>query len=267
MLAEQRRRLIVTALERSSFVALCDAVELTGASEATVRRDFSLLETEGVVRRHRGGVEIRRRDGAVAGRTTSAPRSEPLVSLPLDLRLAVQDEAKRMIADRAAIMCAEGRTVFLDAGSTALRLAHHLAAMPVRVLTNSFAAARVLFDGGVAEVVLTGGQIDRSSEVVFSYEDVGIIESYPPDVAFLGAQGIDENGYYNSDERLIRLERQVARVASRTVLVADGSKFGKRGRIRVAPLSELNTIVTDGPVGEQYESVLAAAGVELIKVR
>lgn len=255
VLAEQRRRMIVTALTRSSFVALHDAVELTGASEATIRRDFTALESNGIVRRHRGGVEIR-----------EAP-VEPLVSLPLDIRLAVQDDAKRRIAERAVRLCTEGETVFLDAGSTALRLAPHLAAMAVRVITNSFAATKILFDGARAEVVVTGGQIDRASEVVYSYEDFGIVESYPPDVAFLGAQGIDANGYYNSDERLIRLEREVARAASRTVLVADSTKFGQRGRIRVAGLDELDVIVTDAGVPADAEAIALAAGVELIKVR
>lgn len=271
MLARQRRQVIENALRRSSFVGLRDAVELTGASEATVRRDFTALESDGVARRHRGGVEI-------VGGPGGAPRDRedsrrppgdhgPLVSRPLSSRLAIRDEAKRLIADRAAMLCAEGQTVFLDAGSTALCLAGHLGSMAVRVITNSFAAARRVFDAGRAELVVVGGQVDRASEVVFSFDDDGVIESYPPDVAFLGAQGLDESGYYNSDERLIRLERRVARAARRTVLVADSSKFGSRGRIRVASLDELDAIVTDAGVRPEHVSMLGEAGVELIKVR
>ena len=270
VLARQRRQVIEHALLRSSFVGLRDAVELTGASEATVRRDFSALETEGVARRHRGGVEVVR--DRVCGETARVPNAgagdfEPLVSLPLSSRLAVREEAKRLIANRAAMLCEAGQTVFLDAGSTALRLADHLGGMSVRVITNSFAAARRAFDAGWAEIVLVGGQIDRASEVVFSFEDDRVIDSYPPDVAFLGAQGLDESGYYNSDERLIRLERLVARAARRTILVADSSKFGQRGRIRVASLDELDAIVTDAGAGSEPAAIAAAAGVELIKVR
>lgn len=261
--------MIENTLLRSSFVDLRDAVELTGASEATVRRDFSALEAEGVARRHRGGVELARDRNVVDRSVGRAPAGDrgPLVSDPLSSRLAVREEAKRLIADRAVMLCEEGQTVFLDAGSTALQLAAHLGSMSVRAITNSFAAARRIFDAGRAEIVLVGGQIDRGSEVVFSFDDDGVIESYPPDVAFLGAQGVDGSGYYNSDERLIRLERRVARVARRTVLVADASKFGRRGRIRVASLGELDAIVTDAGVSAEYESIVGEAGVELIRVR
>ena len=245
-------------------------MELTGASEATVRRDFSALETEGVARRHRGGVEVVR--ARASDDTAGVPLVDPgdyapLVSLPLSSRLAVREEAKRLIANRAAMLCEEGQTVFLDAGTTALHLADHLGGMSVRVITNSFAAARRVFDAGRAEIVLVGGQIDRASEVVFSFDDDRVIDSYPPDVAFLGAQGLDESGYYNSDERLIRLERRVAGAARRTILVADSSKFGQRGRIRVAALGELDAIVTDAGVGSDQGAIASAAGVELIKVR
>jgi DeoR family ulaG and ulaABCDEF operon transcriptional repressor len=261
VLAQQRRRIIVSALERGPFVGLHDAVELTGASEATVRRDFAALEADGLVQRHHGGVErleyVRDEDA----------RSAPLVSQSLESRLAVREEAKRLIAERASRMCVDGQTVFVDAGSTALGLAHRLARMSIRIITNSFAAARDVLADGVAEVILTGGQIDRSSNVVFSYVDDAIIDSYPPDIAFLGAQGVDASGFYNSDERLIRLERRVARIASQIVLIADSSKFGERGRIRVGDLADLDAIVTDAGVSEEFATIVGNAGVKLIAVR
>lgn len=277
VLARQRESIILSALMRGSFIALQDAVELTGASEATVRRDFARLEAAGRVRRHRGGVEISDGEGApagsgMAGRATGVHRSAreldaPLVSAPLEGRIALRDEAKRLIAERAAMLVEDGQTVFLDAGSTALALAGSLARVPVRVITNSYAAAAVLIEGGVARVVVTGGQIDRASGVIFSYVDDPVVESYPPDIAFLGAQGVDDRGVSNSDERLIRIERTAARLAARRVLIADSSKFGVRGRVRLCGLEEIDVVVTDAGLANEYEALLRRAGVRAIIVR
>lgn len=248
-------------------------MELTGASEATVRRDFADLEAEGLVSRHRGGVEAAagRDDGSAGvlygGLEGVMGVSAPLESRSLESRRALREEAKRLIAERASLLCAEGQTVFLDAGSTTLALAELIAGMRVRVVTNSFAAARILFETGVAEIVLVGGAIDRASEVVYSHVDDHLIESYLPDVAFLSAEGVDAAGVSNSDERLIRTERRALSVARRAVLVADSSKFGKRGRVRVCGVEELEEVVTDSGLPENQHDLLRERGVHVITVR
>jgi len=271
MLARQRHSVILNALESGSFIALHDAVQLTGASEATIRRDFVALEREGFVRRHRGGVEAMR-PGSPAGppagsRGTASGRFAPLVSLPLETRLAVREEAKRLIAERAARLCERGQTVFLDAGSTTYRLAEILCSADLRIVTNSFAAAELVLEKGTAEVIVTGGRIDRSSRVVYSYVDEPVMESYPADIAFLSAQGVDAAGVWNSDERLIRLERAAVGGARSTVLLADSSKFGTRGRILVCGLGAIEWIVTDAGIGEEHRELVRAAGCELLEVR
>lgn len=267
MLARQRYSVILSALEKGAFIALRDAAALTGASEATIRRDFLALEREGLVVRHRGGVEGTRRSGASDAGPGRSFSSTPLVSLPLATRLAVREEAKRLIAERAARICEAGQTVFLDAGSTTFRLAEILGSSDLRIITNSFAAARLVLEKGTAEVIVTGGQIDRSSRVVYSYVDDPVVEAYPADIAFLSAQGVDSAGVWNSDERLTRLERAAVRHARTTVLLADSSKFGTRGRIRVCGLEAIGRVVTDAGIGAEYRELVRAAGCELLEVR
>ncbi len=55
MTSYERQDLILKALSERKFLGVADAVELTAASPATVRRDFIELAEKGVVRRHRGG--------------------------------------------------------------------------------------------------------------------------------------------------------------------------------------------------------------------
>lgn len=258
MIPEQRYRAIRDALAHTGFVSLQDAAAITGASEATLRRDFAELSRRGSVRRHRGGVEAIP-DSGDAGVPPCAIGSAPLQSRSLDSRVPLHEAAKRRIAERAAALCRPGITVFLDAGSTTLLVARRIAAMDLRIVTNSFAAARLVLSEGAAEVILTGGQIDRPSEVVHSYLDDQIVSNYPADIAFLGAEGIDASGVTNSDDRLIRLERLAATVARRAIVVADSSKFGVRGRFRLCGLEEIDAVITDAAIKDEHRELVQTA--------
>jgi DeoR/GlpR family transcriptional regulator of sugar metabolism len=139
--------------------------------------------------------------------------------------------------------------------------------MELRVLTNSFAAATLLLEAGACEVMITGGQLDRSSEVIFSYLDDPLATAYPPDVAFLGAQAVDGDKVYNSDERLIRLERRVIESAGSTVLLADSSKFGNRGRIRICDMESIDVLVTDAGIPAESRDLIERSNTRLIITR
>ena len=58
MLERERKQTIFRLLDLHTFASIHDVVEATGASEATVRRDFIELEREKRLRRVRGGVEL-----------------------------------------------------------------------------------------------------------------------------------------------------------------------------------------------------------------
>jgi len=53
----ERHRVILSAVEDRAVVTVVDLGNLTGASEATIRRDVSTLHMQKKVRRVRGGVE------------------------------------------------------------------------------------------------------------------------------------------------------------------------------------------------------------------
>jgi DeoR family ulaG and ulaABCDEF operon transcriptional repressor len=275
MIAAQRRKIILDAVEMGRFIRVRDAVALTGASQATIQRDFGELEASGLVRRHRGGIErapIERSgnpDPESGGHDPAAGsgRDALLTIPPLQSRLLIREQSKRLIAERAALLCEDGQTVFIDGGSTTFKVAELLLSRKIRVVTNSFAIARLLLERGAAEIIMLGGQIVRSSEVLVSYDDDPILDSYPPDIAYLGAQGVDRSGVSNSDERFARMERRVARMASRALLVADSSKFGVRGRITVFRLDQIDTVVTDAGIPRDGEAMVLDAGCELQVVR
>ena len=278
VLESQRHILIRTALSQSRYLSVRDAMVMLGVSAATVRRDFRKLVLQGHAYRLHGGIErCESRGVASDGRAGPDPRNcpgspdeaqasdLPLRSLPLDARTAVRAEAKRRIAARAALLVADGQTVFLDGGSTTLELARLLRERDVRVITNSFTAAETLVSGR-AVVVLTGGTVDPTSRVIVGLLGDEVIKHYTAHLFFMGAVGIDKLGVTNSDDRLVRSERAMMEHSDRTVVLADSSKFEARGDARVCGLAEVSCIITDASLPSTSRTLVDGLATELIVV-
>ena len=91
--SEERRRQLLAVLERENVVRLTEAAESLGVSAMTIRRDLADLETEGLLRRVRGGAI------SVIG-----PR-------PFEERRSVRSRATDLIADKAlALIHASARS-------------------------------------------------------------------------------------------------------------------------------------------------------------
>src|SRR3954463_2059999 len=111
MYAEERQRHIAVAARAAGRV---DVAELSAELEVTtetIRRDLSVLERHGVLRRVHGGAIPVERLGF-----------EPTLSV----RETVMTEEKERIARAALAELPEAGTILLDAGSTTARLADAL---------------------------------------------------------------------------------------------------------------------------------------------
>ena len=60
--------------------------------------------------------------------------------------------------------------------------------------------------------------------------------------------------------------RECVSAASASVLVADSSKFGKIGFVRVIPVQRVETLITDTDLQHSTRTELGEAGVEVIQV-
>jgi DeoR family galactitol utilization operon repressor len=60
--------------------------------------------------------------------------------------------------------------------------------------------------------------------------------------------------------------RQMCRQATKSVLVADSSKFGKQGFVRIFPLSEIDVLITDKGLPLSAITAIEEMGIEVIVV-
>ncbi|TVQ27766.1 MAG: DeoR/GlpR transcriptional regulator [Spirochaetaceae bacterium] len=257
MLERQRREAILRLVDLYEIVSIHDVGEATGASESTLRRDFAALEQERLVRRVRGGVQ---RDGA--DRDDSAT---PSGRAPFDLRATVNTEKKRRIARRACGLLADGDTIFIDGGTTTYQMVEYLAALAITVITNSFAIASALVDG-TPTVIIPEGQIDPASRLILTTIEADPFGNYAASKAFMGIEGISAAGLTNSDSRVIQAERSMIRHASQLIVLADGSKFGRRGHLALCPIESVATVITTTDADGEIVGALRDRSVSVLQV-
>ncbi len=163
----ERHRIILSAVQEKPVITIQDLVELTEASEATLRRDIASLHMQGRIKRVRGGAEAIHppQFGSLAGRPFKVSESE-------------NGDRKRAIAREAVALCDEGDSIIINGGSTTFQMVHYLAPRRLQVLTNSFAIAEHLLRQSKSTVIVPGGAIYRDQSLILSPFDNDVIRNF-----------------------------------------------------------------------------------------
>jgi DeoR family fructose operon transcriptional repressor len=249
MKAAGRRLRIRELLDNQEFLDLETLCRELDASASSVRRDLSLLEREGVLKRVYGGamaIEARDHD------------------LDFEWQSTRMAEEKRSIGARAAALIEDGQTVILDGGTTAAAVARALRNHDLHVITNSLPIAETLANARQIEVTLTGGYLYPRLRVMVGPLCEQMLSGVTADVLVMGIGGITEDGFSNSNTLVVSPERKMMEVAQKIIIVADHTKFGRRALIPLAPLDSADVVVTDSGLAPYYRDLLAAHKVECL---
>ena len=203
-----------------------------GCSEMTIRRDLDALSRDGAVRRVHGG----------AVRIVSLRGDEP----PYALRALAGLEAKQRIGRAAAALIADGETVILGGGTTALEVARALAGRPLTVLSLGLRAQLELADDPAVRLIAAGGEI-RPGELSVTGDLAEVaFERLRFDTFVLGCCGIDvRDGVTTHLPADASVQRAAVRSARRTIVIADESKLGLVTFGHVCGLDAVECLVTD----------------------
>ncbi|ANZ41730.1 alkaline phosphatase [Lentzea guizhouensis] len=250
MRQEQRLATILERLAETGSVTVTELAEDLATSVASIRRDLQSLEEQKLLKRTHGG--------AIA--------AEVIYELPLRYRVGRREE-KRQIAEAAAKFVTESvHSVGLNGGTTTTELARLLAVgRSLKVVTNALNIASDLCPRPMIDLVVTGGGVRPES-----YELVGpladrALAGISLDLVFLGVDGIDARGGITThDEVEAHTDSCLMRTADRVVVLADGSKVGKRAFSRIAAITDVHVVVTDSSAPGEELDRLRGSGVEVV---
>jgi DeoR/GlpR family transcriptional regulator of sugar metabolism len=247
----ERHQLILKRLETDGRVSVSELSGRAGVSEMTIRRDLEALEQSGVLSRVHGG--------AVSAQSQSY---EP----PFALRATRSVEAKQRIGKAAAALLHDGETAILDAGTTTLEVARALRGRRnLRLMALSLHIADLLVDEPGLTVMVAGGIARAGERSLIGTLAQQAFADLSFDTLFLTVGGIDLHhgvSEYNLDDAAVK--RAAFAGARRRIAVADATKLGKAGFARVAPIEQLDVLVTDSDASPGFLDEMRSAGVEVV---
>lgn len=230
--AEERRRSILAAARRTGSVDVAKIAADLGVSKETVRRDLSVLDDHGLVRRTHGGaypVESAGFETTLSYRTTSQVRE------------------KSRIAAAAAELLGDAETVYIDEGYTPQLIAAALPRdRPLTVITSSLATAGTLAAAENVTVLLLGGRVRAGTLATVGHWAAHMLAGLVIDLAYVGANGISRQwGLTTPDPAVSEVKAQVVAVSRRRIFSGVHNKFGAAGFCRFAEITDFEAIVTD----------------------
>jgi DeoR family transcriptional regulator, aga operon transcriptional repressor len=247
-LNSERRRFILDRISKEGRVLVCDLVQDLDVSPATARHDLNLLAKEGLVQRTHGGAF---KIGAA--------------QIALTRRLK-QEAVHQALAVRAASLVREGHSIILGAGPVSASIAHLVRRVKnLTVITNALAIASELADASRVEVIVTGGVLRRHSLCLVGHLTEEALEELAADVFFMGFDGIDPDFGYTALNLLeARANQQMMKISAEVIAVGEGTKFGKRSLALVCRPEEVDRIITDSTVEDDYVRKMKTMGVEVV---
>ncbi|MDX2054367.1 MAG: DeoR/GlpR family DNA-binding transcription regulator [Polyangiaceae bacterium] len=249
----ERRKFILKTLTDHGSSSLRSLATLLDASHATVRRDLTRLESEGLVRRVHGGVE------AIGGARANALKGQDSFRASLEVNLA----QKRSIAEEAAELVETGECIIVAGGTTTFALVQSLGDRALLVLTNSFHNAEYLHKNTGNRVILPGGELFEEQGVILSPFEQDVFQNYYASKLFISAQAVSAQGLMQTDPTLARSERRLLDQAAEIIAVVDSSKFSARGSLISCPIDRVHRVITDSKISPSVLEMLNAANVKV----
>ena len=247
---------LLSLLAERGRLSVSEVVDALGVSEATVRRDFGDLAAQQLVTRTHGGIVA----AAVA------------YDLPARYKQAGTDDAKDRIAALAADLAVEGSVVGFNGGTTTSAVARRLAARSdlamatsrpaMTVVTNALNIATEMVLRPFLRCVSLGGVARPESYELSGPLASMVLAELWLDTCFLGVDAVSAPaGATCQHEGEAGINALMVQRAERVVVVATGSKVGRRTFARICPASRIDVLVTDSSANAEALADLQAAGV------
>jgi len=230
-----RRVQLAELLKKEGYLSVSELSRRIRVSEATVRRDLGALEEQNQITRTHGG----------------ALSEYDTFFSSFYQRKSLNRELKKRIARSAAGLLEDNQRIFLDAGSTVYSVAAEISESShrdLKIVTNSLPIAEIFVLRGTCEVHLLGGQLLPHQLIVVG-PGVGLsLSAWRFDVAIFGAQAMDSNGLWNSQDQIVDFQRHVCGRSSQTVFCVDSTKLGQTGPSFLLRWQEVDRLVTTAPI-------------------
>jgi len=251
MIKKKRQAQILEILLKEEAITVTVLAELLNVSTVTIRKDLTELEQANKLYRSHGK--------AIMINPFSYNRSvNEKEKIAVEQKDAIGREAAKLITRDDSIIIASGTTVHALARN--IKPIHRLT-----VVSASLTVSEILSQDENNDILQLGGMLRHSSLSVVGQYSKQILENCSFSKLFIGVDGIDfDFGFTTTDMREAELNQQMMRAAQKVIVLADSSKFGKRGFAKIGNIEDIDVIITDAGVSQNVINLINDHGITLI---
>ena len=255
--ASNRLEQILQELLRHGEVSVDRLASHFQVSTATIRRDLSELEQQGLLRRNHGG---------------AAPVTPMLYEAFRHLS-SFQEQEKKCVAEKrrigltAASLIADNETIAIGAGTTTTLLARCIRhRKAITIVTNAVNIAMELSHLPEIKVSMTGGSLSGDWFALVGEEAQRNVNETFFDKAFIGVDGAHaEHGMTTNYPDQAAIHRAMMQQAHQRIVLADHRKIGAVGRSLIWPIKDTDTLITDKITSDEAIAPFTAKGVVVVR--
>lgn len=230
MFTEERREKILELLNTDGRVIAKDLAERFDMSIDSIRRDLSIMEKDGLLKRtHGGAIELTRVRNLAA---------EPAK------RYSDSSIYEDTIARVAVSYIQEGDSIFIGGAAVHNAMLKYLPEVSFTVITNSIEIAGYLREYKNIDTYLIGGKVKPSGNITDTLASE-LISRFSIDLYFSTGGGISLQGISTATPEVAYFSKRVSEIARKNICLVPHNKLGIDCFIRGESLKEIDIIITD----------------------
>lgn len=244
-----RQRSIMEFIREYGTVQVNDLSAHLQVTPQTIRRDLNRLYDLELLEPTHGGAAIKDSDE----------------NLGYGTRQILMADEKTAIARQAAQIISDDDSMFVNLGTTTERVAEYLVDRKgILVVTNNINVASTLWPSRSIDVMIAGGRIRHADGGIIGTDTEEFVDKFTTDYAIIGCSAIADSGeFFDYDLREVRVTQAIIRQARSAILVADSMKLARRAPVRVGTLADVDIIVTDAGISDEFVDLCRKNNVEV----
>lgn len=234
MYQQERMDEIMRILKKNHYVTVDYLVKEIKYSPASIRRDLTRLEKQGLCTRSYGGVTYK--DANIS---------------PFRFRQHSMKSAKNAIAKKAASLVKNGDVVLLDGSSTAQYMGTYLTEKNgITVITCNMLLADFLSEHGI-NTYCTGGKVVEYPGILGGEIMLQSISEFNIDIAFFASNSFDLKGQVLDVSEFAHAKQRVFRKQAKNLVYLCGSdKIGADAKYVGLSLDQIDYFISDALLPE-----------------
>ena len=250
-----RRRLLKEYFQTKPFIKLTELEALfPRVSSMTLRRDIEYFEKAGDVIKVRGGAR-------------SMKFIKTSLEDPFETRENENPYIKEIICKKAAEYMEQGRSIFLDSGTTMLKFAEHIKDERLTITTTAPNVAIKLLRHSNIIVNIVGGMVNRDNISVAGTQAMEFLGLINIDTAFIVPSGFSvEHGFTSGNYSECEIKQLIVKKAAKKILLLDNGKIGKNLPYTFAGLKDIDVLISNDYLPYEILRSVEEYGVKIVHV-